>query len=363
MASAQEELQSGIENISVAAGWEEMSLSQLTKAIQEQKGVVESLAGVDNEQARAEANLLKQMQARADLLEGQYGLGSGSKGKSGVSSLADDIKKYQEAVERAVAANHALGGSTSDVDAKLAAMKSGLSSLISKYGVEDEAIKDLISDYTKLNGYRTRIGDTLPKLKEITPSLKEFTLKRPTQEVKTFITEAEKIEGAQTAISALGSSFGSLSNIVGESAGAWLDWIGNLLSAISQAIPAIMSLVTAKKAEATANLEAASAGAASSVASIPYVGPVMAVAAVASVIAAMANIPKFASGGVVYGPTLGLFGEYANASTNPEVVAPLDKLSGMVSEAVGAGDRVEFVIKGRDLYGTLEKYGSYLKRG
>lgn len=363
MASAQEELQSGIENISIAAGWEEMSLSQLTKAIQEQKGVVESLAGVDNEQAKAEANLLKQMQARADLLEGQYGLGSGSKGKSGGSSLTDDMKKYQEAVERAVAANHALGGSTSDVDAKLAAMKSGLTSLISKYGAEDEAIKTLISDYAKLNGNRTRIGDALPKLKDITPSVKEFTLERPAQEVKKFITEAEKIEGAQTAISALGSSFGSLSNIVGESAGAWLDWIGNLLNAISQAIPAIMSLVTAKKAEANANLEAASAGAASSVASIPYVGPIMAVAAVASVIAAMANIPKFAGGGVVYGPTLGLFGEYANAGSNPEVVAPVNTLTGIVADAVGGGGRVEFIIKGRDLYGTLEKYGSYLKRG
>ena len=92
----------------------------------------------------------------------------------------------------------------------------------------------------------------------------------------------------------------TIPTIVGEAAGAWLDWVGNLLSAISQAIPAIMSLVQAKKAEATANLEAAGAGAASSVASIPYVGPIMAVAAVASVIAAMANIPKFAGGGVVY---------------------------------------------------------------
>lgn len=288
-------------------------------------------------------------------------------GDSEASKLGKDIKKYQEAVERAVAANHAFGSSTSDVDARLAAMKSGITALISKYGAENEAIKSLISDYAKLNGDRVGMSDLLPKLNGISSSAKALagvTLERPAQEVKKFITEAEKIEGAQTAISALGSTFGSLSDIVGESAGAWMDWVHNLLSSISQAIPAIMSLVKARKAEANANLEAAAAGSASSVASIPFVGPVMAVAAVASVLAALANIPKFAGGGVVYGPTFGLFGEYANASTNPEVVAPLDKLSGMISEAVGSGGgKVEFVLKGRDLYGTLEKYGSYLKRG
>lgn len=293
--------------------------------------------------------------------------GGGGGGDSEAGKLAKDIQKYHEAVERAVAVNHAFGSSTSEVDARLAAMKSGLTALIGKYGAESDAVKGLISEYTKLNVSRVGLKDKLPELAPITTvakGLSGVTLERPAQEVKKFITEAEKIEGAQTAISALGSTFGSLGDIVGEAAGAWLDWVGNLLSAISQAIPAIMSLVQAKKAEATANLEAAGAGAASSVASIPYVGPIMAVAAVASVIAAMANIPKFAGGGVVYGPTLGLFGEYANASSNPEVVSPVDTLTGIVADAVGAGGgRVEFVIKGRDLYGTLEKYGNYLKRG
>lgn len=102
-------------------------------------------------------------------------------------------------------------------------------------------------------------------------------------------------------LGAVGNTFGSLSQIIGGNAGSWLQWGGNVISAIGAAIPAISALVTAKKAEAGANAEAAATGAASAVAGIPFVGPILAVAAVASVLAALANIPKFANGGIVGG--------------------------------------------------------------
>lgn len=44
-----------------------------------------------------------------------------------------------------------------------------------------------------------------------------------------------------------------------------------------------------------------------------------------------ATLTPFADGGIVSGPTVGLIGEYAGASNNPEVVAPLDKLRGMLN--------------------------------
>ena len=89
----------------------------------------------------------------------------------------------------------------------------------------------------------------------------------------------------------------------------------------------------------------------------------MAVAAVASVIAAMASIPKFADGGIAFGPTLGLFGEYAGASNNPEVVAPLDKLRTLLNlSGESGGGVVKFKIDGRTLVGVLEKETNYRKR-
>ena len=45
-------------------------------------------------------------------------------------------------------------------------------------------------------------------------------------------------------------------------------------------------------------------------------------------------IPAFAEGGIVSGPTVGLMGEYPGAGAgNPEVIAPLKKLQGMMGSA------------------------------
>jgi len=70
------------------------------------------------------------------------------------------------------------------------------------------------------------------------------------------------------------------------------------------------------------------------------------------------GVKKFAKGGIVSTPTLGLFGEYPGARSNPEVVAPLDKLKGMIGNN-GSGGRVEvggqFVLKGQDLVVALQR--------
>lgn len=68
----------------------------------------------------------------------------------------------------------------------------------------------------------------------------------------------------------------------------------------------------------------------------------------------MLGLPKFAEGGIAYGPTLGIFGEYSGARSNPEVVAPLDRLRSLIGPEDGmpAGGKVEFVIKGRNLVGV-----------
>lgn len=160
----------------------------------------------------------------------------------------------------------------------------------------------------------------------------------------------------QDAVNGISSTMSSLSQVVGENASGWLTWGSNLLSAISQAIPQIIALCTAQSSQATANTAAAATGAAASQASIPYVGPILAVAAVASVLAALANLPKFANGGLAYGPTLGIFGEYAGASNNPEVVAPLNKLKALIGvEGGGVSGKVVFKQRGRNLVGVLER--------
>ena len=64
------------------------------------------------------------------------------------------------------------------------------------------------------------------------------------------------------------------------------------------------------------------------------------------------GIPQFSEGGIVSGPTLGLVGEYPGAKTNPEVIAPLDKLRGMLG---GQAVQVTGKISGRDILLTSER--------
>lgn len=65
--------------------------------------------------------------------------------------------------------------------------------------------------------------------------------------------------------------------------------------------------------------------------------------------------PKFANGGIVSGPTLGLMGEYAGARSNPEVIAPLSKLKDLLG---GSGSSVipDVKILGEDIYISFNRY-------
>ena len=191
-------------------------------------------------------------------------------------------------------------------------------------------------------------------------------LKRVSREIKErmekMFPEAEYYKKVSKGLNGVADVMGNLGRAVGGTAGAWLEWGQNVLQAISSAIPQILSLVAAQKAQGIASTFAAGTGAAASVSAIPVVGPVLAIAAVASVLAALASIPKYAEGGLAYGKTLGIFGEYANASTNPEVVAPLSKLRDLIEPAGGTGGEVVFHIAGRDLVGVLNKRSQVSRR-
>ncbi len=60
-----------------------------------------------------------------------------------------------------------------------------------------------------------------------------------------------------------------------------------------------------------------------------------------------------AKGGIAYSPVNALVGEYAGARSNPEVIAPLDKLKSILGGT--GGGRVVFEIAGTNLVGILNK--------
>lgn len=192
-------------------------------------------------------------------------------------------------------------------------------------------------------GWAKELDDFQKKVNKITLD----HLKGEAQKWKNFV------GGIQSGLGGISSTMSSIGNIVGGAAGSWLQWGASVVSAISQALPQLLALFNANVATATS-------GAAASQSSVPIVGPIMAVASIASILAAIASTPKataFAQGGVISGPTYALVGEYAGASNNPEVIAPLDRLPALLGtdKQMQGSSEVSFKIRGRELIGILNK--------
>jgi len=76
------------------------------------------------------------------------------------------------------------------------------------------------------------------------------------------------------------------------------------------------------------------------------------------------QVPEFANGGIVSGETLGIMGEYQGAKSNPEVIAPLSKLSSLMKGMGGSNVMVngEFRVNGRDLVVVLQNENRFTNR-
>jgi hypothetical protein len=223
-------------------------------------------------------------------------------------------------------------------------------------------------------------------LADINNKLKALGLKPIEIEFKTKGEEkaAKAIKGVYGNIKSVGNGVKSFTQTLKNNGNAWdmvtgcIDAAMQMYAGISQIIEAVTATSTAATAtevsnsaqksaanttEATTSVMAAAGETFKAHSSIPFAGIAIAAAAVAAMIAMMASLPKFADGAVAYGPTLGLFGEYANAATNPEVVAPLDKLRGILGvEGDGGKVDIRLRMRGRDLVGVSSKRTKLVRR-
>lgn len=120
-----------------------------------------------------------------------------------------------------------------------------------------------------------------------------------------------------------------------------------------------MKIASAIMGTAEAVVSALSAG--------PIAGPILAAVVGglgAAQIATIASTPiPMAEGGIAYGPTNALVGEYPGAKNDPEVVAPLSKLKTMLGgQQMNIGLNVGGVLKGEDIYLSNEETTTTRKR-
>ena len=168
-----------------------------------------------------------------------------------------------------------------------------------------------------------------------------------------------------TGVNQLTGAFSTLGDAIGGVEGSIISLIAQMAQEVIQGAATIASLTaqSAKyKDEASAAALAAGGKAMEAHSWIPFVGVAMGVGMVATIISTLSNMPKFAEGGLVNSPTVGLFGE-----AGPEAVIPLDRLEKMMDDRRGRRDegwngRVEFVIKDTELVGILKKHDSRAAR-
>ena len=205
----------------------------------------------------------------------------------------------------------------------------------------DELFKGLFD----VNKFGLRI-DTNALKESTTQALSYFeTIKEGTENLKVAF-EINFGQIAQTMGMALATAIVEGKNMMGALAGAILGVLGGLLQQMGAAAVAASTLAKTF--------------------AIPGVGLVAGIAAIAlgTVLTGLATrvqsggFSAFADGGIVSGPTMGLVGEYPGARSNPEVIAPLDKLKNIIGNNGGNSNvnvTGEFRINGQDLVVLLQK--------
>ena len=205
----------------------------------------------------------------------------------------------------------------------------------------DELFKGLFD----VNKFGLRI-DTSALKESTTQALSYFeTIKKGTENLKVAF-EINFGQIAETMGMALATAIVEGKSMMGALAGAILGVLGGLLKQMGKAALAASNLATTF--------------------ALPIVGTVAGIAAIAlgTVLTGLATrvqsggFSAFADGGIVSGPTMGLVGEYPGARSNPEVIAPLDKLKNIIGNNGGNSNvnvTGEFRINGQDLVVLLQK--------
>lgn len=357
-----------------AVSWQSMSYEELGKAIKEQTDKLKKYSDGSSAEAKQESATLAAMQQRHHQLGVALGLET-----ENVKKLTNEYKKLAKVelvpaletkkagpIERA-----ALPTTEAGYDKWIADLQNSLKNATAdmRPGIQAE-IERAEQLRNAFIGVKEEVGKTSAEI-DAMPTMKPFEtftkgwggikgIGNSIRDIKSALTETDNAWDALTqTIDGFISLFQSLQSIVE---------IIKTITAVTQTMQAVNDATTQKQlanagVQVAANTAVAGSGAASSVASIPYVGPILAIAALASIVAAIATLPKFADGGLVYGPTLGLMGEYGGASSNPEVIAPLSKLRALLGEG-GATQptEVKFRIQGRELVGIVNKQNNIYRR-
>lgn len=265
-----------------------------------------------------------------------------------------------------------------------------------------DQIKSITDELKRVKGYKLKvevdkiglqnIQSYILKLQNILINAGDSISEKQRQQIQKLILQWQKyakvakastisFKKAWNAVEDIGFGIENISNLCKGGASDWQIFTGIVDSAIqifdgfAEVVNIIKTLAAVSKAATTEQTTAAAADTVSTKveamayrelaasefmaahAGIPFVGAGIAEGFIAQMLATVGAVAAtpFANGGIVYGPTIALTGEYAGASSNPEVIAPLSKLKDIIAgkghyvEVVGDNRTLKAVVKGQDI--------------
>lgn len=265
-----------------------------------------------------------------------------------------------------------------------------------------DQIKSITDELKKVKGYKLKVDvdkiglqniqSYILKLQNILINAGDSVYEKQRQQIQKLILQWQKyakvakastisFKKAWNAVEDIGFGIENISNLCKGGASDWQIFTGIVDSAIqifdgfAEVVNIIKTLAAVSKAATTEQATAAAADTVSTKveamayrelaasefmaahAGIPFVGAGIAEGFIAQMLATVGAVAAtpFANGGIVYGPTIALTGEYAGASSNPEVIAPLSKLKDIIAgkghyvEVVGDNRTIKAVVKGQDI--------------
>jgi TP901 family phage tail tape measure protein len=308
---------------------------------QSQKNALADVNTIEEVEAEIAKKRKKYFEENKKLAEGY-----GGQTKKNIEVLGDELKALEDKRDALIA----LAQTTTPTTAPTGGGGAPSTDPTTSANTSNEAIQSVASSLTELGA--VQIGNPLEGLTNAVVANSETintSLKHNAEEFER-LKETAFLVGGEVANAMNNLAAGAI-GALGLAKNGLEGFIGGLLQVAAQAISAFLGQAIAA-AIAGANIAASFTGAAAI-----FTQPAFMASMVGGVLAAFAAIPKFADGGIVSGPTMGLMGEYPGAKSNPEVIAPLNKLQSIIGDKGPSNVNVggEFVMRGSDLVVVLDR--------
>ena len=285
---------------------------------------------------------ISQKTKQLNLLDTRKDIDQINKLKQEIESLQKKQEKAKSVTGQGLFVNE---GSQKDLSDKISKKKAELEVSV----VDSDEYKQLIKEIQELEGKKTKL-DIQVEADSLTPAEKKLA------KIK------KASEGTTETLHAMGSMFSSIGQMTDDETAVIMQGLASITGSIAEAVPAIMSLVGAKSAEAVANGLAES-----SKVKFPANLPAIAttIATIMSVIGTIASVAgSFAEGGIIYGGSQ--LGDQMVAKVNAGEMIINGKQQQNLWKAISTGNlggqRENTVtvtnvrVKGSDLYLALKNY-------